>query len=86
MSATAVLLALLVVGGVAVLVVLAARGRGSRGRSPGPVTLPLPRGPHHLHYCTRCDQQWEHAGASHECTRSWAAPCPACAAPASPAR
>jgi hypothetical protein len=73
----AVLLALLVVGALAFLAI---RWPGWRRRSSQAVTLPLPRGPHHLHYCTQCDRQWEHLGASHECTRAWAASCPVCAA------
>ncbi len=77
------LLVLLVVGAGALLV--AWRGRLGRQTGPPPVSLPLPRGPHHMHYCTRCDRQWEHSGASHECTRSWAAPCPACNVHVSPA-
>lgn len=75
-----ILLALLAVGGVILLVAFRSRWLGLLRRNPDPVTLPLPRGPHHMHYCTRCDRQWEHAGASHQCTRSWAMSCPECGA------
>jgi hypothetical protein len=74
---------LLVVGAAALLGVMIRR-LGSAGRTRGAPTLPLARGPHHLHYCTTHDRQWEHEGASHECTRYWTAPCPLCTAPAGP--
>ena len=82
---TAVLLALLAVGVVALFVLVKSRWPGLLRAGSDPVTLPLPRGPHHMHYCTRCDRQWEHAGASHECTQSWAMSCPACVASPTPA-
>jgi len=50
---------------------------------PAPTKAPRPRvlrSPHHLHYCTRCDRQWDHAGPSALCTKFWAALCPGCTA------
>ncbi len=40
---------------------------------------PLPAAaPDHFHYCTACDRQWSHSGASWSCTRPWASGCPRC--------
>ena len=81
---TLAFVALLVVGVAVLLWAGLIRRGGPAGRERGAPTLPLPRGPHHLHYCMTHDRQWEHAGASHECTQYWTAPCPLCTAPAGP--
>jgi hypothetical protein len=65
-----------VVLGAGVLLVAAARQWRGRPRKPPGEAAPRP---HHLHYCTGCDKQWEHGGHSAGCTRYWAARCPVCA-------
>ncbi len=64
----------LVLGAVGLLVAAGLQWR-ARAKKPPPEAAP---GPHHLHYCTGCDRQWEHAGDGAACTRHWAVTCPAC--------
>jgi hypothetical protein len=78
----AAFVALMILGGAAFLVTVGRRWFERRAMEQEPVSLPVARGRHHMHYCTGCDRQWEHAGVSHKCTRSWATPCPRCAAAA----